>query len=153
MIGGIRSLIRNNVNIKFRHIGQQQLCQCRLSEQMLSGNGTLPPNDSSDTGYAGKFRDLIRDVITVYSFDVCTELLRQFSVFLQPPFVLLGGKGKIRRFYKQCSELTIESLSRCNAHLQVHLSHDPGSWLWLCFSKSHESIRFHPEPQRVIPAC
>ena len=77
---------------------------------MLSGNGTLPQNDSGDTGDAGKFRDLIRDVLTVDSFDVRAELLCQFSVFFQPPFVFLGGKGKIRRFHKQCRELTVESL-------------------------------------------
>ena len=98
-------IIRNNMNVQIRHIGDQFIGQCRFSKQMPPCHGTPPDNDFRHGGKPCKFSDLKRYIVAVHRLHRCAELLGQADIRPKPLFIFIAHLRKFRCFYKHRCKL------------------------------------------------
>ena len=66
--------IRDYMNIQIGRIGNQAFRQRRLAEYAFSRGRTPPDHNFGDTGKPCKFRNLIRNILSVDSLYMCAKL-------------------------------------------------------------------------------
>ena len=80
--------IRDYMNIQIGRIGNQAFRQRRLAEYAFSRGRTPPDHNFGDTGKPCKFRNLIRNILSVDGFDMRAKLPCQPNILPQPFLVI-----------------------------------------------------------------
>ena len=107
-VAGVHIEIGNDMDIHFRHIGQQLLRQGGLAPMALDCDAAAAQHDFRDAGQPCKFGDLVGNVVAVDQLNIGPQLGGQLLIGLEAALVVLRGHGKIRGFDKQGRELTVE---------------------------------------------
>ena len=97
--------VRDDVDIHPRNDLRDPFGESGLAPEMLPLHAAPSQDDLCDTGKAGVFRDLVRDIIPVGDDDVRAGILRELHMGFQPLLVRAGPLRVVRRLdVKSCKD-------------------------------------------------